>query len=120
MKAAAANLVPVTLELGGKNPVVVGRTADVQLVANRVVTGKLASSGQVCVSPDYLFVPQGLGGEYAQAAAAVASRLYPSLVDNDDYTAIIGDRQYERLMSLLDDARDKGATIIEATPQPDP
>lgn len=120
MKAAATNLVPVTLELGGKNPVVVGRTADVQLVANRVVTGKLASSGQVCVSPDYLFVPQGLGGEYAQAAAAVASRLYPSLVDNDDYTAIIGDRQYERLMSLLDDARDKGATIIEATPQPDP
>lgn len=116
MRAAADNLVPVTLELGGKNPVITGRTADPALVANRVVTGKLASSGQVCVSPDYLFVPKGMGEVYADAAIAVANRLYPTLLDNDDYTAIIDDRHFARLRSLLEDARGKGARILEAAP----
>ncbi|MCL4746776.1 MAG: aldehyde dehydrogenase family protein, partial [Burkholderiaceae bacterium] len=90
------------------------------LVSNRVVTGKLASSGQVCVSPDYLFVPKGTGRAFARAAAAVAKRLYPTLLDNDDYTAIIGDRQYARLVRLIDEARAKGAEIVEAAPQVDP
>jgi coniferyl-aldehyde dehydrogenase len=114
MRAAADNLVPVTLELGGKNPVIAGRTADPPLVANRVVTGKLASSGQVCVSPDYLFVPRGMGEAFATAAIEAANRLYPTLLKNDDYTAIIDDRHFSRLCALLDDARAKGAHIVQA------
>lgn len=114
MRAAADNLVPVTLELGGKNPVIAGRTADLALVANRVVTGKLASSGQVCVSPDYLFVPVGMGEIYATATIEAAKRLYPTLLENDDYTAIVDERHFARLCALLDDAREKGARIVEA------
>jgi coniferyl-aldehyde dehydrogenase len=114
MRAAADNLVPVTLELGGKNPVIAGRTADPMLVANRVVSGKLASSGQVCVSPDYLFVPKGMRDVFAEATIAAADRLYPTLLGNDDYTAIIDDRHFSRLCNLLDDARAKGARLFHA------
>jgi coniferyl-aldehyde dehydrogenase len=114
MRAAADNLVPVTLELGGKNPVIAGRAADPAVVADRVVSGKLASSGQVCVSPDYLFVPDGMAETFANAAIEAANRLYPTLLGNDDYTAIIDDRHFSRLCVLLDDARAKGARLVHA------
>lgn len=118
--AAAANLVPVTLELGGRNPVIVGRSADVVQAAARVVTGKMASAGQVCVSPDYLLVPRGSEDAWVDAIASQAARLYPALLDNDDYTSIASDAHFARLRHLLQDARQKGARVLEINPANEP
>ncbi|MBN9429610.1 MAG: aldehyde dehydrogenase family protein [Burkholderiales bacterium] len=116
MKAAAEHLVPVTLELGGKNPVIIGASADLPSAAARLATGKLASAGQVCVSPDYVLTPAGSTQALVQALSAQAATLYPSLCGNDDYTAIISERHFERLRELLHDARAKGAQLIEINP----
>ncbi len=118
--AAAQNLVPVTLELGGRNPVIVGRSADLALTSARLVTGKMASAGQVCVSPDYVLVPRGSEQALVDAMAAQAARLYPTLLDNDDCTSIASDAHYTRLRQLLDDARHKGARVLEVNPAHEP
>ncbi|MCJ0763598.1 aldehyde dehydrogenase family protein [Variovorax terrae] len=115
-RAAAEQLVPVTLELGGRNPVIVGRSADIELAAARLVTGKMASAGQVCVSPDYVLVPRGSVQAMVDAMAAQAARLYPTLLDNDDYTAIASPAHFARLRRLLEDARLKGARVLEINP----
>ena len=115
-RAAAENLVPVTLELGGRNPVVVGRSADLDVTAARLVTGKMASAGQVCVSPDYVLVPRENEQALVDAMAAQAARLYPKLLDNEDCTSIASDAHFARLRRLLDDARAKGARVLEVNP----
>lgn len=120
MRAAAEHLVPVTLELGGKSPVVIGASADLAIVAKRLAHGKLASAGQVCVTPDYALVPEGSGRRIAAAIASEAARLYPTRVANDDYTAIINDAHVERLLRLVEDARALGAEIIEVNPGREP
>ena len=119
MKSAAENLVPVTLELGGKNPVLIGRSANMASTIARLATGKMASGGQVCVSPDYAFVPEGTTASFVEAMAKQAVRLYPTLIGNDDYTATANPQHYERLRALLDDARAKGAEITEVCPDGD-
>jgi len=111
MRAAAENLVPVTLEMGGKSPVVIGRGADPEGTANRIVTGKLASAGQVCVAPDYVLVPKGQAEKWIAAFRKAAAAIYPDLLRNEDYTAVIDQRNFARLRSLLEDAKEKGATL---------
>ena len=117
MVAAAENLVPVILELGGKSPVLVHPSIDLQDVAERLAVGKLWNAGQTCVAPDYLFLPRGKTAEFIERFQACATEMYPSLAYNQDYTSIINDKQYNRLQGYLDNAREQGAQIIELNPQ---
>jgi len=112
MRAAAENLTPVTLELGGKSPVVYGRSARHDEAAARLAHGKLAFGGQVCVTPDYVLAPAGQERALADRILNEAAKLYPTLHSNDDYTAIINDAHLRRLHGLLDDARAKGASLV--------
>jgi len=114
MKAAAENLVPVTLELGGKCPVIIGKGADETVMAARLSYSKLMFGGQVCVTPDYVLAPKGQARRVADAVLGAARRQYPTVTGNKDYTAIINDRHFSRLQGLLEDARLKGAEIIPA------
>ena len=113
MKAAAENLVPVILELGGKSPVLVHASMNIQDVAERIAAGKLWNAGQTCVAPDYMFLPKGKTEAFIEHFKAYVSKMYPSFKDNQDYTAIINDKQYQRLQNYLKDAQEKGAKIIE-------
>src|SRR5581483_685923 len=114
MRAAAENLTPVTLELGGKSPAVVDADYPISWAASRITWGKLFNSGQTCVAPDYVLVPQGSEQAFAEAAVAAARKFQPHPDQDDDVTAIVSDRHYERIRSLLDDARAKGATVASA------
>ncbi|TKD50137.1 coniferyl aldehyde dehydrogenase [Sphingomonas baiyangensis] len=116
LHAAADNLVPVTLELGGKSPVIVGAGADMRQATERVVLGKMMNAGQICLAPDYMLVPAGREQEAMDGLRAAASALYPSLIDNPDYTAIINDRHHQRLTDWIEDARAKGATVEVVNP----
>jgi coniferyl-aldehyde dehydrogenase len=116
MRAASANLTPVTLELGGKSPVVIGRSANLQKTAKRIMAGKLMNAGQVCIAPDYVLMPDEMVEPFVAAATSATGKLYKSFRDNPDYTSIINQRHYDRLKGLLDDARQKGARIVEINP----
>ncbi|HEY3179208.1 MAG TPA: coniferyl aldehyde dehydrogenase [Casimicrobiaceae bacterium] len=111
-RAAAENLTPVTLELGGKSPALFDRDADFVQAAPRLVAGKLLNAGQTCIAPDYALVPTDRVDAFVVAVRNAAQRLYPSFEGNPDYTSIVSERHLQRLLSLLDDARAKGATII--------
>ena len=120
MRAAADNLVPLTLELGGKSPVILGRSADMQKAANRIMAGKTLNAGQICLAPDYAFVPKEKTAEFTAAATSAVEKMFPSgLKDNDDYTSIVNQRHYDRIMSYIEDARAKGAEVIEINPTGD-
>jgi coniferyl-aldehyde dehydrogenase len=116
MRAAAENLVPVTLELGGKSPVLVGESADVQIMANRVMFGKTLNAGQICLAPDYLIMPKEKTGQFVEAATSAVAKMYPTLKNNPDYTSIINQRHYDRLQGYIADAKSKGAEIVEINP----
>ena len=116
MRAAADNLTPVTLELGGKSPAIVGRGIAIADAADRIVYGKCLNAGQTCIAPDYALVPEEQVTAFVDAARASIARLYPRLADNADYTAIISARHRERLSGYLDEARARGATVIEVNP----
>ncbi|MBQ62317.1 MAG: coniferyl aldehyde dehydrogenase [Gammaproteobacteria bacterium] len=116
MRAASENLVPLTLELGGKSPVIVGKSADMTLAAENVMAGKTMNAGQICLAPDYIFVPEGKTDEFVNAAKASVAKMYPNLKDNPDYTSIINERHYDRLNGYIDDARSKGAEVVEINP----
>lgn len=120
MRAAAENLVPVTLELGGKSPVVVDNDADVAMVAARTLTIKTFNAGQICISPDYLLLPLAAESAFISAAQAFMQHAFPTLQANSDYTAIISDRHYQRLVDLMADARAKGARIVSLAPAGEP
>ena len=117
MRAAAENLVPLTLELGGKSPVIVGRSADMTVAAARVMAGKTLNAGQICLAPDYLFAPKDQVDSFVTAAQGAVSKMFPTIKDNPDYTAIVAQRHYERITGYVDDARAKGARIIELKPE---
>ncbi|WP_201315913.1 coniferyl aldehyde dehydrogenase [Dyella sp. EPa41] len=112
MRAAAANLTPVTLELGGKSPAIVGPGARMDNAAERIVLGKLVNAGQTCIAPDYVLVPRERMGEFIDTARASASRLYPAIGKQEQYASIISDRQYERLAKLRDGALAAGARPV--------
>jgi coniferyl-aldehyde dehydrogenase len=116
MRAAAENLVPLTLELGGKSPVILSRTADLKLAADRIMAGKTLNAGQICLAPDYVLAPEEKMGEFVGHAQAAVARMFPTLKDNPDYTAIVAQRHYERIQGYLEDAREKGAEIVEINP----
>ena len=116
MRAAAENLVPTTLELGGKSPVIVGRGADIALTAKRVMMGKTLNAGQICLAPDFVLIPQEKARDFVTAADSAVRAMFPTLKDNPDYTSVINQRHYDRLTSYLDDAKTKGAEIIEINP----
>ena len=116
MRAASENLVPVTLELGGKSPVVVGRSADVQKTTDAIMAGKLLNAGQICLAPDYVMIPEETLDEFVAATERSVSKMFPTLLDNDDYTSVINSRHYDRLNGYLEDAREKGATVHSVNP----
>ncbi len=111
MRLASANLTPVTLELGGKSPAIVTDDFDLDEAARRIMLGKLANAGQTCVAPDYTLVPAGAVERFVASCGQAAKDFYPSLVDNEQYTSIVNERQFTRLQQYLDDARAKGATL---------
>jgi coniferyl-aldehyde dehydrogenase len=115
-RAAAENLVPTTLELGGKSPVIVGNSADISLTAKRVMMGKTLNAGQICLAPDYVLVPKDKAGEFVNAVTSAVTTMFPTIKENPDYTSVINQRHYDRLMGYLDDARAKGAEIVEINP----
>ena len=116
MAAAAQNLVPVTLELGGKSPAIVHADCNLPSAVERIVRGKLLNAGQTCIAPDYALVPRGRVEEFLRLFQETTARFYPRILDNPDYTAIINSRHYERLERLVEDARAKGARIETADP----
>ncbi len=115
MKTAAENLTPVTLELGGKSPAIVAGDFDIQKAAERILYVKYMNAGQTCVAPDYLFLPEDRIEAFTLAAKSLVQARYPS-IDSVDYTAIISPAAYQRLLSCLEDARAKGATLINLVP----
>jgi coniferyl-aldehyde dehydrogenase len=117
MKAAAENLVPVTLELGGKSPVIVSKSADMKVAAARVMNGKTLNAGQICLAPDYVLAPEDRVGEFVEQAKASVHRMFPSgIKDNEDYTSVIAQRHYDRIMGYIEDAKAKGAQVVEINP----
>ena len=116
MRAAADNLVPVTLELGGKSPTFIGRSADKAQAGQRVALGKMMNAGQICLAPDYLLVAEDQEGEVIDGVTRGVAALYPTLLANDDYTSVVNGRNYDRLQAYLADAREKGAEVIEVNP----
>jgi coniferyl-aldehyde dehydrogenase len=116
MRAAAENLVPLTLELGGKSPVVIGKSADMATTAARVMNGKTLNAGQICLAPDYVLTPSASLEEFVGQAQASVKKMFPTIKDNPDYTSIIAQRHYDRIMGYVEDARAKGARVIELKP----
>ena len=116
MRAAADNLTPVTLELGGKSPVIVSRSADPAETARRVVVGKMMNAGQICLAPDYMLVPAEDEDDIAEALVTAASALYPTVKANPDYTPVVNARHKARLMAHIADAERQGAEITVVNP----
>ena len=111
MKAAAENLVPVTLELGGKSPTVILPDCDIEKAATRIVNAKMANAGQICVAPDYVFVPKDKLPALKKALLTKAEEFYPEEAGAATYTAIINDQQKRRLEAYVADARENGAEV---------
>ena len=116
MRAAAENLVPVTLELGGKSPTFVSRSADQKKAGERIAMGKMMNAGQICLAPDYLLVARDQESAVIDSVKAGVAAMYPTLLANDDYTSVVNGRNYERLQGYLADAKEKGAELIEVNP----
>jgi len=109
MRAASANLTPVTLELGGKSPAILGPGARFEHAVERILLGKLVNAGQTCIAPDYVLLPRADVARFVSAAREVAARLYPDFPNNRQYASIATDRHYQRLVQLRDEAIRAGA-----------
>ena len=109
MRAASENLVPLTLELGGKSPTIVAEGFNVRTAAERILAGKLFNAGQTCIAPDYVLVPSASREAFVEASKAAVARMYPSLLKNPDYTSIVNDKHFARLSGYLEDAKTRGA-----------
>ena len=116
MEAASKNLVPVTLELGGKSPVFLGESADFAKAGERIALGKMMNAGQICLAPDYLYVPENRQDEAIHGVWQGTANIYPTLLENEDYASVVTDRHFDRLQEMVADARDKGAEVIEVNP----
>jgi coniferyl-aldehyde dehydrogenase len=119
-EAAGRNLTPVTLELGGKSPAIVDRSADLDQAAERIAYAKLFNAGQTCIAPDYAFVPEAEVQAFAGKVQGHMRRMFGTDPANEDYTSIISDRHYKRLAELVADAAAKGASVIQAAKPDDP
>jgi acyl-CoA reductase-like NAD-dependent aldehyde dehydrogenase len=116
MRAAAENLTPVTLELGGKSPAIVGPECRIDEAAAKILFGKCLNAGQTCIAPDYVLVPRAQEQAFAAAAQRVVAELYPTLARNPDFSSIINTRHLARLQGYLDDAAARGAAILPILP----
>jgi coniferyl-aldehyde dehydrogenase len=119
-EAAGRNLTPVTLELGGKSPVIIDPSADLDQAAARIAYGKLLNAGQTCIAPDYVLLPEASLQEFAGKLDGQMRAMYGTSPDNADYTSIVSDRHYARLEALVADAAAKGARIVQAAASGDP
>jgi coniferyl-aldehyde dehydrogenase len=113
MRAAAENLVPITLELGGKSPAIVDRGFSLDRAAASIAYGKLANAGQICIAPDYALVREEDGEAFVAAYRRAVRKLYPGGASDPAYASIINSRHLSRLKGLIEDARNKGARIVE-------
>jgi coniferyl-aldehyde dehydrogenase len=120
MQAAAENLTPVTLELGGKSPCIIGEDAVLTSTVESIVYGKLLNAGQTCIAPDYVMLPESRRDEFIRLAGETVKKLYPTLGGNPDYTSIVNERHYRRILSYVEDAKAKGANVIELNPAHEP
>ena len=116
MRAASENLVPVTLELGGKSPVIISKNTNFDMSVKRVMAGKTMNAGQICLAPDYVFIPKDKKEEFISQSKKTVTEMYPSLKDNPDYTSVINQRHYDRLQGYVDEAKEKGFEVIEINP----
>jgi coniferyl-aldehyde dehydrogenase len=116
MQAASENLVPVTLELGGKSPVLIDSDYSLERAVRSIAHGKLLNAGQTCVAPDYVLLPSKQIDRFVALFKDQVGRFYPSLIDNPDYTSIVSRRHYDRMQQLVDDAHVKGARVVEINP----
>jgi acyl-CoA reductase-like NAD-dependent aldehyde dehydrogenase len=116
MRAAADNLTPVTLELGGKSPAIVGPDYPVASAADRIVIGKLMNAGQTCIAPDYVLIPRARVAEFVAAAQSVVATAYPDPMRSPDYTSIVNARSFARLTGYIDEATGRGAEAVTLGP----
>ena len=116
LSAASENLVPVTLELGGKSPVIVGESANMDATAGAIMAGKMMNAGQICLAPDYVFLPKTRVQEFVESSKKAVSKMFPTLLDNPDYTSVINDRHFDRISSYIDEAKQKGVEVVEINP----
>lgn len=116
MAAAARNLTPVTLELGGKSPALVGDSAPMAVTAARIATGKFFNAGQTCIAPDYVLVPEARRDELVQALRAEVARRYGDIEASPDYTRVVNEAQYRRLQRYLAEARAAGDEVVALMP----
>ncbi|MBD2802643.1 coniferyl aldehyde dehydrogenase [Xenorhabdus sp. M] len=119
MAAAAQNLTPVTLELGGKSPVLIAPDADLKKAAARIVTGKLFNSGQTCIAPDYVLLPESVMESFVDEVKKQVSRRYPQSGNLSDYTRIINNNHYQHIARLLEDVIVRGHQVISLIPAAD-
>lgn len=112
MQAAAGNLTPVTLELGGKSPCLVAADARLPAAVEAIVYGKLLSAGQTCIAPDYVLLPAALREPFIRLAGEAVKKFYPNLQSNPDYTSVVNERHYGRIVQYLAEAKSKGARVI--------
>lgn len=111
MRAAADNLTPVTLELGGKSPVIITDKSSIERAVNRILSGKLVNAGQTCIAPDYVLLPAGLETLFVDIAKNWVAKHYPNIENNKDYTFVVNHRQYKRLEGYLDEAEKTNANL---------
>ena len=117
MRAASEHLVPVTLELGGKSPVLMDEPCALEQAVQRIARGKLFNAGQTCIAPDYVLLRPGQVDSFVDLYRQAVGRLYPGLVANPDYTSVVNERHYARLQALVEDARRQGARVVEIDPR---
>lgn len=116
MRAAAENLVPVTLELGGKSPTILAPDTDVKKAAKTLAFGKHFNAGQTCIAPDYVLLPKGKEKEFLDAFSETVKSFYPTMKDNQDYSAIVNERHFDRISGLVKQAEESGATVTRINP----
>ena len=116
MRAASENLVPITLELGGKSPVIVSDSSNIDITARRVMFNKTLNAGQICLAPDYVYVHETEKDNFVEACKDQVNNFYNDLKYNPDYTSVINQKHYDRLNGLLSDAKDHGAELVEINP----
>ena len=112
MQSAAVNLTPVTLELGGKSPVIISKNANLKEAADKIMTGKCMNAGQVCVAPDYIYVPEGQLDDFVGHCKEAMNAQFPDAANNTDYTSIINQRHFERVHQIITDAKEKGVDVV--------
>ena len=116
MNSASKNLVPLTLELGGKSPTVVSKSADIKIAAKRIMFGKTLNAGQICLAPDYVLVHVDEKENFINESKRAIGEFFPDIKNNNDYTSVINQKHYDRLNDLLSDAKEKGANIDAINP----